>query len=201
MENIDLRFNFFKRKIAFLSKVDQFNYLILKGINSKNFSGFFRSFCNDKKKLGIEEKISKKNFQKFVDLIEKHNNKIYSKFYSNSKLNWDVFVSKVFYDLISSVGSTNIPIIKIRDKIFFQTKFERNIMDRINSFLSKLIGREDINLINIKSFGYEFEKKKNLLDKFIGKKLSFSKRYIENKKNFFKLIEKNKILINQSLKI
>ena len=134
-------------------------------------------------------------------MIEKHNNKIYSKFYSNSKLNWDVFVSKVFYDLISSVGSTNIPIIKIRDKIFFQTKFERNIMDRINSFLSKLIGREDINLINIKSFGYEFEKKKTLLDTFIGKKLSFSKRYIENKKNFFKLIEKNKILINQSLKI
>ena len=73
-------------------------------------------------------------------------------------------------------------------------------MDRINSFLSKLIGREDINLINIKSFGYEFEKKKNLLDTLIGKKLPFSKRYIENKKNFFKLIKTNKILINQSLK-
>lgn len=201
IENIDLRFDFFKRKTVFLTKVDQFNYLILKGINSKNFSGFFRSFCNDKKKLGIEEKISKKDLQNFVDLIEKYNNKIYNKFYSNYKLNWDVFASKVFYDLISSVGSTNIPIIKIRDKIFFQTKFERNIIERINSFLSKLIGREDINLIYIKSFGYEFEKKKNLLDTLIGKKLPFSKRYIENKKIFFKLIETNKILINQSLKI
>ena len=71
----------------------------------------------------------------------------------------------------------------------------------MNSFLSKLIGRDDINLISRKSFGYEFNKKKSLLDKFIGKKLSFSKRYIENKKNFFKLIQKNKVLINQSLKI
>ena len=201
IENIDLRFDFFKKKIVFLSEIDQLNYLILKGINSKNFSGFFRSFCNDKKKLGIEEKISKKDLQNFLDLLEEHNNQIYRRFFSNSKVNWDMFVSKVFYDLIRSIGSTNIPIIKIRDKIFFQTKFERNIVDRMNSFLSKLIGRDDINLISRKSFGYEFNKKKSLLDKFIGKKLSFSKRYIENKKNFFKLIQKNKVLINQSLKI
>ena len=197
---LNLDFEFFRKRIQFISELDQLNYLILKGINSKNFSGFFRSFCNDKKKLGIERKITKRDLQNFIDLVERSDNQIFGKLFSNSNISWDIFVSKVFYDLIRNIGTTSIPLIKVKDKFFFQTKFEKNIIDRLSGCLTRLLGIDDINIISKKCFKYEFENKKSILDTFIGKNLSFSKRYIENKKNFFKLIKTNKILINQSLK-
>ena len=52
-------------------------------------------------------------------------------FYKLFGINWNSFISEVFYQFLKNSGASHIPVIKIRDKLFYQTKFEKNVISNV----------------------------------------------------------------------
>lgn len=196
-KNIELDPTFFVKRGSFISSLDQLNLIIIKGISSKNEKGFFRSFCNDKKKMGIHEKVSVKDFQKFLETIASSNQSIFKLFFSNLNVGWDIFISKIFYDLLKGIGNAGIPIIKIKDKIFFPSVFEKNIENSVRKSMTKILDMEKLDIVIIKCLSYATDqKKRSFFNNFVGKNLKYSNRFISNKKVFEKIMKKNNIILN-----
>ena len=200
IKKIDLNIDFMKKNFFFISNLDQLNHLILRGLKSKNFNSFFRSFCNDKTKMGITQRIAKKSFKKFVEFIENYNTEIYKNFYKNKRVNWDGFVSRIFYQLLKNVASSSLPIIKIKDKFFFPTKFESNVVNYLKNYLSKIINSDKVDLQLNRSFSYNSEVNKSLFKRIIGSDLKYTDRYLVNKKEFLGIMKNNKLLTDMGEK-
>jgi len=183
----EIEFDLIYKNSNLIRNIDHLNHLIIKAVGSQNINGLFRSFCNDKRKLGIEEKIKITEFQKLLSLL-KRRKKLYSLFFKKNEFNWDSIISNIFYQLIKNIGTANIPIIKVKDRIFFQSKFEKNIIDFLSNFVSKDLSSEKFQLKSQNCFSYN---NTGFFDKFRTNKLNYSKRFLENKKNFDK-IQKSK---------
>ena len=184
--SIEKELDFLKKKNSFIKNINQLIFIVEKSLNYKNHDTFYRSFCLDRKKVGIFEKITKNQFFSFLDNYKQFSPKIYNLSQSNSKLSWNKIVSEIFYELIKSFGTSNVPIILVLDRIFYPTKVHKNIMDYLNNFLSKYTNYEKIQLKYQKCYAYNFGGKDSIFDSLIGNNLSYSQRFLNNKKSFFK---------------
>lgn len=189
----------FKKKGSFINSLDQLNYILIKGLSSKNLSGLYRSFINDKGKLGIDLKITKPFFNSSIQILKENYKTIYKNFYSNTEINWNSFISEVFYQFLKNSGASNIPVIKIRDKLFYQTKFEENVISNVKKSLIKILNSDKFQLVTKKCYSYEFGGKSSIFNSLVRNKLKYSERFKKNKKNFINLMSKNNIPIFQSI--
>ena len=176
-------FKFHRYNKPTLFNNDQFNHFIIKGINSKNFQGFFRSILNDKLKIGLTENINKEVFEFLVrNFIEK--NRVFADlFFKNMNIGWVEFTDNLFYDLIKKFSNAKIPIFLVRDKILFLESFNKIIYPEVETFLKKYLKLKKINL-NLKEC-YNYNSSKTLLGRFRNNK-EVSKRYLKKLEFFLK---------------
>ncbi len=193
LDNMNLEI--FKKYTNIIKNIDQLNYIFIKGFSAKNFENLYRSFSSEKAKLGIRKLVKKSDFKNLVNIISKYFPKLYEKFYSKIYIDWEGLISEIFYQFLRSSGASNIPVIKIKDKFFFQSKFESNVLKNIRISVVKVLKYEKFDLNTKKCFSYKFEKKPSFFDSLISGKLQYSNRYKENKKNFAKLMKKNNISV------
>lgn len=170
------------KNTAFTSNNEQIFHLFQKAVTSRSIEGFFKSFCNEKKKIGITQKVSKKDFLIFLKLVQRTNADIFKFFFSGDEVPWDSFVSEIFFKLIKSLPSS--PIVMVRDKFYYPAKIEDNILKYLNELIEKSEYRKYINLIKtFKCIDFSHNKS-NLLNKLINQKTKVSKRYVINKKKY-----------------
>ena len=180
------------KKQSFVKDEDQLNYMIIKGMNSANINGFFRSFCNDKKKLGINQKITKSEFVNFLDILESSHKSVYKLFFSKIEFIWENIISEIFFQLLQSTVSSNIALIKVRDKIYYPTKVEDNIVNYTHAAIEKVLRTEDFNIKKMKCLNYSYGDKQTFLESFLRDKLKYSTRFLDNKKKFYKTVDVGK---------
>ena len=191
----DMNLEVFKKYNSFIKNIDQFNYILIKAFSAKNFESLYRSFLNEKRKLGIRKLIKMSDFKHFVGIVSTHFPKLYENFYSKTNIDWEGVTSEIFYQFLKSSGASNIPVIKIKDKFFFQTKFESNVLKNIRLSAEKVLKYNKLNLNTKKCLSYTFGNKTSFFDSLISRKLQYSKRYIQNKENFEKLMKINNISV------
>lgn len=196
INTLESEFNMIRKRISFLKSYSQLYYIIIKAVNSGDSKGFYRSFCIDKKKLGIDEKVTYKQFEDVLLNLQKFTPKLYQCFFSKFNFNWNSIVSDIFYGLMQNVGTSNIPIIKVMDKIFYPTKVQKNVINYLYDFISKFINYEKFELKLNKCSAYDFGQKSSIFDSLIGNNLVYSKRFLENKRKFKVLLKKNNLFHN-----
>ena len=199
-----LKFDFenIKKQNLFIRTTHQLNSLILKGINSKNFESFFRSIVINRKRMGINDKISKKDILQFVENLKKNNLQVHKLFFLSKFLDWDAFISGIFYKLLKKFGSVNvnIPIIKVRDRFFYPSNVEDNVQDYFQETLEKDFKIKKHILKRSKCFSYEGENKKSIFKSLIKNNLEYSKDFIKRKKSFIFSMKKNNLWLNHIMK-
>jgi len=169
------------------SNIGQINYLIIKGIRSRNFDSLFRSFLNDRLKLGFEKDIGKSEFYKLVTNFLDRNGMFVDLFYKQIDLDWAGDISSLFLKLIKQFSNSSIPIYLVRDKILFAADKESIILQEIEMFIDRSnLFEGKFNLRSVGCVDYEFKEKKKIFGNFLKSKPRFtcSNRY-ENKRNFF----------------
>ena len=192
-----------KKYFRFIKNDNQLNFIISKSINSKNFSGLFKSISNERKRLGILEPVSKKEIQKLVDYICKNYNQIYGLFFSNKKFDWDSIISEIFYNLLKDFGnaSINIPLIKVRDKFFFPTNIESNVLEYVKKSINKTMSLNQINIRTIKCCSYSKKSERSIFQSLNSNKLVYTKRFKDNKKVFINFMKKKNVWNNHLMNI
>ncbi len=193
----DMNLEIFKKYTNIINNIDQLNYIFTKGFATANFENFYRSFSIEKSKLGIAQLIKKSDFKNLINIISNHFPKLYKYFYSRTYIDWEGLTSEIFYQFLRSSGASNIPVVKIKDKFFFQTKFESNVLKNIKISVEKVLNYKNFNLNTKKCLSYSLNNKPSFFDSLISRKLQHSKRYLENKKNFVKLMKNNNISVLQ----
>ncbi len=191
LNDIETELTFLKKKTFFIKNLNQLSYLIVKAINSKTLKGFFRSFCIDRKKIGIKEKVSQKEFEIFLDDFKKFSPKLFNLINSKHSFNWNSIVSDIFYGLMKNFGTSNIPAILVLDKIFYPTKIHNNVTNYLYNFISKYSNHKKIQLKFQKCYAYNFGEKSSIFESLIGNNLKYSNRFLENKKKFRKVLINN----------
>ena len=176
-------FKFHRSNKPNLFNDDQFNHFIIKGINSKNFEGFFRSILNDKSKIGLKENLDKGVFEFLVRNFIEKNSVFADLFFKNMNIGWFEFIDNLFYDLIKKLSNAKIPIFLVRDKILFLESFKKIISQEVEIVLKKFLNLKKINL-NLKEC-YDYKTSKTLLGRFRNKK-EISKRYLKKNESFLK---------------
>mgnify|MGYP001173553251 CR=1 FL=1 len=171
------------KNTTFINNHEQIYHLFTKGIASKNVEGFFKSFCNEKNKIGITKKISKNEFLNFLKLVETTNNEVFQRFFSQVKIPWESFVSEIFYKIIKNFSSS--PIIKVKDKFYYPARIEENILKYLNELIEKSAYKKYINYVkSFKCMDFSINKKSNFFNKLINQRLNVSKRYFNNTKKY-----------------
>ena len=191
----DLNLEIFKKYTNFIQNIDQLNYIVIKGFASESLENLLRSFSNEKGKLGIRKSVRRSDFENLVKIVSTYFPNLYKNFYSKVYIDWEGITSEIFYQFLRSSGASNIPVIKIKDKFFFQTKFESNVLKNIRTSVEKVLDCKKFDLYTKKCFSYTPSKKSSFFDSLISSKPQYSKRYIESRKNFEKLMKKNNISI------
>ena len=118
----DVNLEIFKKYTNFIQNVDQLNNILIKGFASKNLENLFRSFSNEKGKLGIRKSVRRSDFENLVKIVSNYFPNLYKNFYSKVHIDWEGVTSEIFYQFLRSSGASNIPVIKIKDKFFFSNK-------------------------------------------------------------------------------
>ena len=200
--HFEIDFENIKKQSSFVKTNHQLNSMILKGINSKNFEGFFRSITINRKRMGIKEKISKKDILLFIENLQKNNPKVYKLFFLSKYPDWNAFISEIFYKLIKKFGSANvnIPIIKVGDRFFYPSNVEDNVLDYFQETLEKDFKIKKHTLKKSKCFSYEGESKKSIFKSLIKNNLEYSNGFIKRKKSFIFSMKKNNLWINHTMK-
>lgn len=178
------------KKVPFIENIEQVNYLIVMGISSKNLKSHFRIFCSEKNKLGIKQKVSLKDFSGFTDSFRINNKQIFSFFYSKIEVNWEKFLSKIFFMLIKKFVNVSFPLFKIKDKFYYLTRFESNLIEFLEEILSKYFILKKNQFKIIKCYDFNNTKKISIFGALSQKKIKYSKRFLENKKKFNSLLKK-----------
>ena len=186
-KNFNKNFDFFRRnRSPFFKNNDQLNYFIIKGIQSKNFNGFFRSFLNDQYKLGFEKKINKRKFELLASNFLDKNSVFKELFFKNIDLGWQEFVDNVFFKLMKKFSPAEIPIFQIKDKVFFSDSVNNIVIEEVENIFQKLFNLKRINF----SIGkcYDFNSKRNFFNKLLSKE-KVSERYEERNKEYLNIKE------------
>jgi len=174
--------NFFKKRDSEKYSNTQICYLIVKAVNSKNFESFFRSTVVERKKFFSNENLPylhvKKNLEKFV----KNNENIANIFFQNFRLNWDGFLTTVFFKLLKTTVPANIPVFLIKDKIYCPLSFSEIVKSKLNEILKSLINeKKGIGFKECVIYNY---KSKSFFSKLFKSNKSISKRYLNRVKDF-----------------
>ena len=111
-----------------ISDLDYFNieqkcYLIMKGLNAKNFNSFYRSLSVEKKQYFQDKEISSENLRAILDTFQEKNSKLTINFFKQKDLRWSGFVSTIFFDLLKGIGDINVSLFLVKDKIYFPVDF------------------------------------------------------------------------------
>ncbi len=171
-----------------VSDLDYFNieqkcYLIMKGLNAKNFNSFYRSLSVEKKQYFQDKEISSENLRAILDTFQEKNSKLTINFFKQKDLRWSGFVSTIFFDLLKGIGDINVSLFLVKDKIYFPVDFG----DIIASKIQKIIERQlNINKTDVKIYHcnpYDF-KPKGFFGKIMAPKSNFSSRYLKRKNRY-----------------
>ena len=188
----DFEVEIIKKKFQFIKNSKILFFIINKLINSSSFPGFFRSISNDRKKIGIDEVISKKNVEQLVDYFKKKHYNFYRLFFSNL-FDWEVVLSEIFHKLLKNFGSANlnIPIIKLKDFFFYPNQVENNFMNYFEIVLSKEMKLPKYKLTRNKCYSYKKSSGKSIFNSLISNNLNYSNRYKSNKEKFIRSMKLN----------
>ena len=181
-----------KKKFRFIKNSKILYFILNKLINSSSFPGFFRSFSNSRKKIGIDEVIPKKVIEQFIDYLKKNHYNFYKLLYSNI-FEWDATMSEIFHKLLKNFGSANlnIPIIKVKDFFFYPNQVENNFINYFEIVLSKDMKLLKYKLTKKKCYSYKKSNGKSIFNSLISNNLNYSDRYKNNKQKFIKSMKLN----------
>ncbi|MFL2660894.1 MAG: hypothetical protein ACJ0G4_02990 [Alphaproteobacteria bacterium] len=161
---------------------DRICYLLIKSFRSKNKHAFIKSVLGEKKKICLNDYSNKE----IINEINNHifnNNNLTQILFKRFQVNWDGFISDIFFKLISKLINVKIPIYLVKDKIFYPTSMESIILEKMEEILLKNLKKSSIKLNCIKSVDFNFEKP-SFFGRLRGMKNNISKRYINNIKYF-----------------
>lgn len=182
-----------KRKNIFINTDASLFIIISKLINSNNFSGFFRSLSNDRKKVGINMSVSKKSVEDLLIFFEKKFFRLYRLFFSKV-FDWDDELAGILSNLLKNFGSANvnIPIIMIKDYFFYPSKVEKNVLNYFGMLLERKLKNQKFRLFTRKCYSYKQSSNRSIFKTLISNNLVYSKRYCNNRKKFEISMKKNR---------
>ena len=163
--------------------IDQKCYLIIKGINSKNFKSFFRSLSLEKKQYFQEKEISSENLKAILETFQRKNSKLTLNFFKQKNIKWGRFVSAIFFELLKKIGDINVSLFLVKDKIYFPLDFGDIIANKIQKILENKLRLSKVDVKIQACNPYDF-KPKGFFGKIVSSKSNFSLRYLKRKNRY-----------------
>ncbi len=161
---------------------DQLCTLIIKSFQTKNPLNFIRSVYKEKKRLMLEA-FTKNEINDAIENPIIKNKELNSFLFKNKKIGWQEFVSKLFLQLIGVLSNLNIPTYLVRSRIYFPSKMESIVLEKIEEIMSKEL-KVKISRLNCEKVSNLEVKSRNFFSKFGKSELKYSKRYLNNKRYF-----------------
>ena len=175
--------NFFKKKDLENFGNSQICYLIVKAVNSKSFEGFFRSVLTQKKKFFKDDNLSTSQIKKNLEIFVKNNHPVSNYFFKNYRLNWETFLTDIFYKLLKQCVPANIPVFLMKDKIFSPRSFVEIVKSALEEILKSSLEQKKTSITYIDCASFNF-KSTGFFSRMFKSNKSISKRYIDRLKTY-----------------
>ena len=96
-------------------------------------------------------------------------------------MNWDGFLTTVFFRLLKTTVPANIPVFLIKDKIYCPLSFYKIVKSKLDEILKSLINEK-------KGIGFKecviYDNSKSFFSKIFKSNKSISRRYLNRVKEF-----------------